>query len=70
MRPEPQRIELVDHDPSWTAQAEELCTRIADALGMRALRIEHVGSTSVRGLPAKLVIDLDVTVADPADEAH
>lgn len=43
VRPEPQRIELVDHDPSWTAQAEELCTRIADALGMRALRIEHVG---------------------------
>lgn len=49
---------------------EELCTRIADALGMRALRIEHVGSTSVPGLPAKPVIDLDVTVADPADEAH
>ena len=70
VRPEPQRIELVDHDPSWTAQAEELCTRIADALGMRALRIEHVGSTSVPGLPAKPVIDLDVTVADPADEAH
>lgn len=70
VRPEPQHIAPVDHDPLWVARAEELRARITDALGMRALRIEHVGSTSVPGLPAKPVIDLDVTVADPDDEAH
>lgn len=70
VRPEPERVELADHDPAWATQAAELSARIADALGMRALRIEHVGSTSVPGLPAKPVIDLDVTVADPDDEAR
>lgn len=33
------------------------------------LSVAHVGSTSVPGLPAKAVIDVDVVVADPADEA-
>lgn len=32
--------------------------------------IEHIGSTSVPGLAAKPVLDLDLTVADPADEAR
>ena len=40
-----------------------------DALGERVLSIEHVGSTSVPGLWAKPVIDVDVTVADSGDEA-
>lgn len=39
-----------------------------DALGVRALRVEHVGSTAVPGLPAKPILDLDLTVADPSDE--
>jgi GrpB-like predicted nucleotidyltransferase (UPF0157 family) len=43
--------------------------RSAPARCTRALRIEHVGSTSVPGLPAKPVIDLDLTVAAPAHEA-
>ena len=36
----------------------------------RALAIEHVGSTSVPGLAAKPIIDIDVTVADPRDESR
>jgi len=39
------------------------------ALGDRVLEIHHVGSTSVPGLPAKPVIDMDLVVADPTDEA-
>ena len=35
----------------------------------RALAVEHVGSTSVPGLPAKPIIDIDVTVADPRAES-
>ncbi|POH65233.1 GrpB family protein, partial [Cryobacterium zongtaii] len=60
-------IDLVDYDPEWPTQAREIEGRLARLLGVRALRIDHVGSTSVEGLPAKPIIDLDVTVADPAD---
>jgi GrpB-like predicted nucleotidyltransferase (UPF0157 family) len=43
--------------------------RIRDALGSRALRIEHAGSTSVPGLAAKPVIDIVLVLADSADES-
>ena len=36
--------------------------------GRKALAVEHVGSTAVPGLPAKPIIDIDLTVADSADE--
>ena len=61
-------IEVVEPDPAWPAMYDMLARRIAAALGEKALAIEHVGSTSVPGLPAKPVIDVDLTVADSADE--
>lgn len=64
------RIEVSDPDPEWPQQYEELADRIRAALGWRALQVEHVGSTSVPGLPAKPVIDIDLTVADPGREEH
>jgi GrpB-like predicted nucleotidyltransferase (UPF0157 family) len=67
--PPPRPIEIVDPDPAWPAQFALLATRIRDALGDHALAVEHVGSTSVPGLPAKPIIDIDVTVVDPRDEA-
>lgn len=60
---------MVEHDPAWSAWAAELRSRIGAALGWRALCLSHVGSTSVPGLPAKPIIDLDLIVADPGDEA-
>jgi GrpB-like predicted nucleotidyltransferase (UPF0157 family) len=62
-------IEVVDPDPAWPDQFALLAARIRTALGSRALVVEHVGSTSVPGLAAKPVIDIDLTVADSADEA-
>jgi GrpB-like predicted nucleotidyltransferase (UPF0157 family) len=44
--------------------------RIRAALDRRALRVEHVGSTSVPNLPAKPVIDILLVVADSANEAE
>ncbi|MFC4858957.1 dephospho-CoA kinase [Actinophytocola glycyrrhizae] len=58
---------LVEPDPAWPAQAARLRERIAMAAGGLAGRIDHIGSTSVPGLPAKDVIDLQVTVASLAD---
>jgi GrpB-like predicted nucleotidyltransferase (UPF0157 family) len=55
--------ELADPDPSWPAAFEREAATIAETLGDAALRIEHVGSTSVPGLAAKPVIDIQVSVA-------
>jgi GrpB-like predicted nucleotidyltransferase (UPF0157 family) len=67
---EPSRpIEIVDADSSWPSRFTELATRIRSALGALALDVDHVGSTSVPGLAAKPIIDIDVTVSDPREEA-
>lgn len=60
---------LVDPDPSWPSQAARLAARVRLAAGDLALRVDHVGSTAVPGLPAKDVIDLQLTVSslDDAD---
>jgi hypothetical protein len=63
-------IEVTDPDPHWPQQYRDLAARIREALGWRALQLEHVGSTSVPGLAAKPVIDIDLTVADPARGEH
>lgn len=68
VEPLPASIELVDYDLEWPTRAREISDRLVRLLEPRALRIDHVGSTSVEGLPAKPIIDLDVMVADPADE--
>jgi GrpB-like predicted nucleotidyltransferase (UPF0157 family) len=61
---------MVDYDPDWPHQFEREATRIRSALGDRALRIEHTGSTSVPGLPAKPIIDIVLVVADSARESE
>jgi GrpB-like predicted nucleotidyltransferase (UPF0157 family)/predicted phosphodiesterase len=66
---EPGPIVLHDYDPAWPRRYEREATQLADALGGRALRLEHVGSTSVPGLPAKPIIDIVLEVVDSADEA-
>ena len=56
------------YDSRWPQLAGEVIGRIRAALGPAALRIEHVGSTSVPGLAAKPVIDIDLVVADTTQE--
>jgi GrpB-like predicted nucleotidyltransferase (UPF0157 family) len=48
----------------WAEEFPTLADALAEALGPLALRIDHIGSTSVPGLPAKDVLDVQVTVAD------
>jgi GrpB-like predicted nucleotidyltransferase (UPF0157 family) len=61
---------VVDYDPAWQRTYTDWRRRIADALGPAALAIEHVGSTSVPGLAAKPIVDIQVSVAHLADEAR
>jgi len=62
-------IRIEEADPAWSQRYADLEHQISSVLGERLLGIQHVGSTSVPGLPAKPIIDIDVEVADPADEA-
>lgn len=61
-------IVIVDSDPGWPAAYERAAETIIRALGETIVRIEHVGSTSVPGLPAKPIIDIDVQVPDSSAE--
>jgi GrpB-like predicted nucleotidyltransferase (UPF0157 family) len=61
-------IMLVEYDPAWPEHFAREARRMSEALGPRAVRIEHIGSTSVPGLVAKPIIDILLVVADSADE--
>lgn len=56
-------IEIVDYKDNWPVEFREIAARLRAGLGPLALRIDHIGSTSVPGLPAKDVIDIQITVA-------
>jgi GrpB-like predicted nucleotidyltransferase (UPF0157 family) len=60
-------VVVVDADPGWPNQFREIATYLSAFVGSSVVRIEHVGSTSVPGLAAKPIIDIDVVVAREAD---
>ena len=62
------RIELAEPDPAWPQLFAREAERIRSLLGDDVLLLEHVGSTSVPGLPAKPIIDILLIVADSGDE--
>ena len=56
-------IEVVDWSPRWAEQFDEVAAVLRTALSdVASARVEHVGSTSVPGLAAKPVLDVDVIV--------
>ena len=62
------RIPIVDYSPQWPELFKREAERILTALGSRALRIEHTGSTAVPGLAAKPIIDVLLMVSDSGVE--
>ncbi|GAB2864764.1 GrpB family protein [Actinoallomurus bryophytorum] len=68
VRPHNAPIALHEYDPEWPLLFDREADRIRAVLGEKALRIEHVGSTSVPGLVAKPIIDVLLVVPDSADE--
>jgi GrpB-like predicted nucleotidyltransferase (UPF0157 family) len=69
----PQRLNaavvLAEADPRWADEYQVERHRIRTALGSRVFVIEHVGSTSVPGLPAKPILDIVLAVVDSTDES-
>lgn len=61
--PRSQVAALAEPDPSWMPTAHRLIARLQAHLAVpEVLRIDHIGSTSVEGLPAKNLIDIQVMV--------
>ena len=59
-------VEVVDWTPRWAEQFEEVAAVLREALTqVPGARVEHVGSTSVPGLAAKPILDIDVVVEAP-----
>src|SRR5688572_11630058 len=56
-------IEVVPYDAEWPFRFLHLASDMRAALGAAAVRIDHIGSTSVPGLDAKPIIDVQITVA-------
>jgi GrpB-like predicted nucleotidyltransferase (UPF0157 family) len=55
-------VEVVDYDERWPADFRRIANELSAVLGELIIGIEHVGSTSVPGLAAKPMIDIDVLI--------
>lgn len=55
-------IEIHDYSPGWPDEFQAIATQLRQALGDIALRIDHIGSTSIPGLAAKPIIDIQISV--------
>ncbi|NOU73713.1 GrpB family protein [Paenibacillus sp. LMG 31458] len=61
------RVVVVEYDPSWVQMFGQLRDFVLPVLSDLEVRIEHVGSTSVPGLAAKPIVDIDVVVSKQTD---
>jgi GrpB-like predicted nucleotidyltransferase (UPF0157 family) len=69
----PQRwnaIVIEDPDPAWADRYTAVAQLLRETLGEQVIALQHVGSTSVPGLAAKPVVDIDLLIADTADESR
>ncbi|WP_201008049.1 GrpB family protein [Paenibacillus glycanilyticus] len=54
---------IAEHNPLWHDMFRETAEKLRAALGDIALRIDHIGSTSISGLDAKPIIDIQISVS-------
>lgn len=57
-----EQIQVLPHDPRWRIVFEHESRLVRRALGENVIAIHHIGSTSIRGIYAKPVIDMLVEV--------
>lgn len=60
-------VVIVPYDPQWKTEFEKLKAMIQGYIGEYLEKTEHVGSTSIPGLAAKPIIDLDAVLRDKKD---
>ena len=53
---------IVDYDPAWPDRFRAIANELRQRVGGDAVRVDHIGSTSVPGLAAKDLIDIQITV--------
>ena len=63
-------IVIEEYDPAWADRFAAAVAPLPGVLGDQIVAVEHVGSTSVPGLAAKSIIDIDLVIADTADESR
>ncbi|MBP1947448.1 GrpB family protein [Virgibacillus litoralis] len=57
-------VNLVKYNPNWKLQFEYEKKRINTMIGNKVVEIEHIGSTSIKGLDSKPIIDIMAGVQD------
>jgi GrpB-like predicted nucleotidyltransferase (UPF0157 family) len=55
-------VRVVPHDERWPVLFDQASAELKAALGSAILGVHHVGSTSVRGLCAKPILDMLATI--------
>jgi GrpB-like predicted nucleotidyltransferase (UPF0157 family) len=65
-----QSIVIEDYDPAWADRFAAVSASFTEALDGLIIGIQHVGSTSVPGLAAKPIIDIDLLIEDTAEESR
>lgn len=62
-------IIIEKYDPQWPRIFRDMAGKLRQAIGPTAIRIDHIGSTSIPGLDAKPIIDIQISVAafDPME---
>jgi GrpB-like predicted nucleotidyltransferase (UPF0157 family) len=63
-------ITIEEYDPAWAGRFAAARAQLDEVLGGLIAGVEHVGSTSVPGLAAKPIIDIDLLIEDTADESR
>lgn len=51
-----------DYNPMWKEEFQKIKKELLKVLKGKVISIEHVGSTSVEGLSAKPIIDIDIVI--------
>jgi GrpB-like predicted nucleotidyltransferase (UPF0157 family) len=58
----PTGLVITDYDARWPERFTQTAIKLRACVGDDAVRVDHIGSTSVPGLAAKDVIDVQITV--------